>query len=512
MVSGGFVFALAAVVLVGFAAVGIRHTSGRIGSVEDFISARNSAGGTTLTATILASGMGAWILFSPAEAGAAFGGITAVVGYAIGSALPLLGYAVIGPRIRGLIPEGHSLTEYAYARYGAAMYAYVLVVSVMYMFVFLAAELTGIASALALVAGVPGWQTAGLVGLTVFAYTAYGGLQASMFTDLLQTALILPLLVVAVAATLLALGGPVGAFEPVAETRPELLRIGFLPGVRFGVYTAVALLGAEMLNQAWWQRVYAARNDATLRRSFVLAAVGVFGMVFVVGLFGPLAAGRGLVSGPSDASVSLFLVVNRTLSEPLVVVVALLALLLVVSSADTIFNAIASVVTADLPRLIDADDATLTTAARAFTGIVALAATYVGAQGYSVLTLFFLADLLAAATFVPLYHGLYSERASAGGALAGSSLALVVGLGLFPPARGVLAAVGLADALPAASYFRSFLSAAGISAVVSFGAARLRDREYDLGRLSREIRRLNTDEGEPGIADGGSEGERPQRR
>jgi len=41
----------------------------------------------------------------PAEAGAAFGGIAAVAGYAVGESLPMLVYMKLGPRIRALIPE-----------------------------------------------------------------------------------------------------------------------------------------------------------------------------------------------------------------------------------------------------------------------------------------------------------------------------------------------------------------------------------------------------------------------
>ncbi|WP_101296336.1 sodium:solute symporter family transporter [Halegenticoccus soli] len=498
MVSAAVALGLSAVLLVGFGAVGAWYARGRLGSVEDFITARNSVGGGALTATIVASSMGAWILFSPAEAGAAFGGITAVFGYAAGSALALAAYALVGPRIRRLLPEGHSLTEYAHARYGGAMYAYVLVVTVSYMFVFLAAEFTGVALALSLLAGVPPWQTAALVGGTVFAYTAYGGLRASVTTDVLQALFILPLFVVAVVATFVAVGGPVEAHAAVAASRPDLLALGSLSGLRFGVYVVVAIVGAEMLNQAWWQRVYAARDERTLRRSFGLSALAVLPVIVLVGLFGPLAAGLGLVSAPADASVALFLVAEEALPSWAVLAFVLLAVLLVASSADTLFNAIASVITADVPRLLDVDERRLTAVARLFTAVVALAATIVGAQGYSVLTLFLLADLLASATFVPLLLGLYAPKASSAGALGGSALGLAAGLAFFPPARGVLSI----PALPDPSFLASFLAAAGVSALVSLAAARANDEEYDLSRLARDVRRFD-DSADGALADGG---------
>jgi len=478
-----------------FAALGTWYARGRVGSTEDFISARSSTGGGRLTATLIASSMGAWILFSPVEAAAAFGGISALVGYGVGSATPLVAYAWVGPRIREYIPEGHSITEYAYARYGTAMYVYVLLVSVAYMFVFLAAEMTGITGALALVADVPLWQTAAVIGGFVLVYTAYGGLQASIFTDTLQTLVLLPLLAVGFGAAILSLGGAGAVHETVLASDPSLLNPGFVPGLRFGAYVVVAILGAEILNQAWWQRIYAGSSTREVRRSFLIAAVAVLPMVVTAGLFGLAATGLDelVTSGAGyNADVAFFLVVNASFSEPVTLAVVLVAVLLVMSTADTIFNAIASVATADLRRLLaDPDDSTLTLAARTLTVVVALAATVIGAQGYSVLQIFFTADLLATATFVPLLYGLYSSRPSGPGMLVASVAGLLVGASLFPPAAGLVADLGLASALPAPSFFGSFVTALVVSGGLAVVLARVSPAGFDLDRLDAEVGRLD---------------------
>jgi SSS family solute:Na+ symporter len=501
MVTTTTALALTVVTLIAFAGLGTWYSRGRVASIEDFITARGTAGNGMLTATLIASSMGAWILLSPAQAGAAFGGLTAVIGYAAGSALALVAYAVVGPRIRRLIPEGHSLTEYTLARYGKAMYVYVLVVSVLYMFIFLAAELTGIAEALSLVAGVPRWLTASLVGLFVLTYTAYGGLTASIFTDAVQTLLLLPLLVVGFAGAVFALGGTDEIYRSVMAANPQLLNPGFVPGLKFGVYVVLAVVGAEMLNQAWWQRVYAAQDERTLRRSFLLAAVAVFPMIVLSGLFGLAAVGLGLVDGPADASVAFFLVVNRAFPEWATLAVVLLALLLVTSSADTLFNAIASVVTADLPRIIeDPSERTLTAGARLLTVVVAVCAVFVAVRAQSVLALFLTADLLAAATFLPLLSGLYSERITGPGAFIASLLGLASASVAFPGFRGLLAAVGLGPVLPVPSYFVAFLTAVAVSGGLTALAATT-GGEFDLDSLSRAVGRL--DEPDP-ETDGGT--------
>jgi len=217
MVSSTVVLGLTVATLVAFAALGVGYSRGRVRSVEDLVSARNSTGRRRTTATLVASVMGVWILFSAPEAGAGFG-VAAVVGYAIGEVAPMLVYAKLGPRIREVVPDGHSLTEYARARYGTATYAFVVAVSALYMFVFLAAELTGIASALSLVADVPQYQTAVLVGGFVLLYTSYGGLRASLFTDAVQALFVVPLLFVAFAAAVLSLGGPGTVLSNVEAT------------------------------------------------------------------------------------------------------------------------------------------------------------------------------------------------------------------------------------------------------------------------------------------------------
>jgi len=85
MVSTSLGLGLTVATLAVFTVAGLWYSRGRVGSVEDLLTARNSTGTGMTTATLIASTMGAWILLAPAEAGAAFGGITAIVGYAVGA-------------------------------------------------------------------------------------------------------------------------------------------------------------------------------------------------------------------------------------------------------------------------------------------------------------------------------------------------------------------------------------------------------------------------------------------
>ena len=503
MVSSTVVLGLTVVTLLSFTGLGIWYSRGQDASTDDFLTARNSMNRRRTTATLVASVMGVWILLSAPEAGAGFG-IAAVVGYGLGEAIPMVVYSKVGPRVRELLPEGHSLTEYAHARYGPAMYGFVVLVSALYMFIFVAAELTGIAGALSLVAGVPQWQTAVLVGGFVLLYTGYGGLRATVVTDTVQAVLVAPLLAIVVGGVVLALGGPGAVVTGVEAANPTLLDPTNLAGLQFGFALSFAIFGAEMVNQTWWQRIYAGENSETVASSFRTASVLNGGIVVVAALLGIVAVGHSEVvtdisSAAYNADVAFFVLVESAFGESVLLAVVLLALVLVVSSVDSLFSALASLVTADLPRLLaDPDDRTLRLGARLLTLAVAVAAIYVSLRARSVLRLFFFADLLGAAVAVPLLYGLYSRQLTGRGALASSLAGLAVGLAYFPDLRGVWTAVPVVgDLLPAADplYLTSFGGAVVVSTVATVVSARRSSTTFEFDQLS-EV-------GTVTIADGG---------
>lgn len=472
------------------AAAGFRTLRGREGTTELLVSARGSAteGGTA--ASVIASSMGVWILLAPAEAGAAFGGLPAVLGYALGSAVPLLLFVPVAARLREAMPTGHSLTEYALARFGPRMHALVLVVSLFYMLVFLAAEMTGVALALSLVAGIPPAVSAVAVGGVALAYTAYGGLPASLVTDTVQAFVLLPLLVLGFAGAVLALGGTETLHAEIAATAPTSLTLTNPAGVEFGLYVGIAVVGANVLNQGLWQRVWAAESTGAARRGFGVAALAVVPMVFLSGLFGVIAAGLGVVG---DApGIALFSVVDAALPAWAAVVLAVIAALLVTSSADTMLNAVASLVTVDAARILsEPDDATLRRIARLLTLAVAAVAVVVGARGTDVLALFLLADLLGAAVFAPFLLGLFSPSLTERSALAASVAGLVVGLSFFPITNAALTALGVP--LPAPSFLFAFVGAAGASVGISLVGVAATEATFDFGQLSTGVTKLGGD-------------------
>ena len=401
-------------------------------SLEDYMVSRNQIGGGMATATVTASAMGAWILFSPPEAGSAFGGVTAILGYCLGSAAAVFLYVFVGPRLRQIMPWGHSLNEYvrhrfSRGRFGGSIYWLTVGVMLLYMFVYLAAELTAIAQAIQLVINIPLFVTSLAVITIVFIYTASGGLKATIFTDAIQFALIVPLLIICFGATVALMGGFGAAFEPVSKNSPELLSLGNIDGLRFGATLLIAITAAELFNQGNWQRVYACRDDATVRRAFLGSALVILPMIAIAGLLGLMAAGSKL-TGPTA-----FFELLQSLAIPgwLVWAVILLALALVMSSIDSLLNGISSVLTADLLNITHRPDQVLKIS-RWLTVAVGIPAVAIASQGYSVLYLFFIADLLCAALIFPIILSLYNRYQTASNAFWSALIGIAVGIAFFP--------------------------------------------------------------------------------
>ena len=126
--------------------------------------------------------MGAWILFGPAAA-STWGGIGSVIGYALGTAFPMIFLIYLGKKIRNEFPKGSSLIEFMRKKFGKSLFKLILLMTIFYMFIFLCAEVTAVAVLINYISGTELWITALIVLLATLTYTLYGGLRASIFTD-----------------------------------------------------------------------------------------------------------------------------------------------------------------------------------------------------------------------------------------------------------------------------------------------------------------------------------------
>lgn len=462
----------------GFALAGVLYARRSKESLEDYIVARNSQSATATILTLLASSLGAWILFAPPQA-ATWGGLGAVIGYALGSMSPRLAMIPLGKRMRELIPTGHTLSEFVIIRYGRIMYGLTLIIMLFYMLITLTAEITALSKLMTLLAPIPLWWTAAIVMGATLLYTSWGGLKASIFTDKVQMVIIVPLLLVLIFLGWRATGGVKPVVAGLNETAPQLLQLGDLTGLKAGLTFFVAILLTGLFHQGNWQRIYAAQSTRAMRNGFLLGGLLTAPVIFIMGLFG--LAFVGLDAG-DDSSIALFSIIMPNLPVWFAVALIPLGLALVMSSADTVISAVSSLIAVDLRRLIpDASTPTLMVLSRSLIFLLAIPVLIAASQGFSVLYLFLLADLFCSAAAFPVFFGLFSRHYTGRMAVVSTLAGLVAGISLFPR-----------PGAPLDYLLESFLLAALVPAAVSMIMMWITPSRtpYDLKKMASMIRKL----------------------
>ena len=401
-----------------FGYVGYTAAAERKMDSDTYLSARGSQSWQRIGLSLFASGIGIWILFGPSEVGY-YGGFWDVVGYALSSATPFMLLAYVGPLIREKLPYGVTLADYVSMRLGRPMQVYVGLISVLYMFTFLFAEFTAIGKAMDILAGMEPLVPMVAVAAVTAAYTAYGGLPASLQTDRWQAWVILWLVI---ALLLILFGADLGSLIDDAKAyNPEdewsIGSMSYMDSFSSGLALVVAITAAEMFSQGNWQRTWASESDEALRKGAFLAAGLALPLVFVMGVLGTVVAGQGAVEDPSAA----FFYLIEDAGALLIAAFVVLAVALVCSSADTLQNAVVASISRDLSngsmQLGQARIATI-----AMMPIAIYLATTIDAL--SVFEIFLFADLLAAATVAPVLLTLW-DRVSSKGALIGAVAGLL---------------------------------------------------------------------------------------
>ncbi len=288
------------------------------------------------------------------------------------------------------------------------------------------------------------------------------------------------------------LGGPVPAVVHAAQEAPTVLDWTSRFGVEYGVTLIIAIVAAELFNQANWQRVYALNSERVLRMSFAAAGLVVALIVLVAGSFGVLAVAAGAAGNPS---VALFTFLLEVTPQWLLIVGMVLAVALVMSSMDSLLNGLSSLFAVDLVRIFPAmAHGRQLTIARWFTVLLAALAALVAVNELSVLYLFLVADLVCVAAAFPTYLGLFARRCSGVGMLLASVAGIVAGAAFFPdPAftgASLLTALFPGFAFGAGSLMKSFLAALIAPVVVSLFVART-GPEFDFELFASHVRSLD---------------------
>ena len=394
--------------------------------INNYLVANRSVGTFSLTTSLVASALGAWILFGPASA-ATWGGIGAVIGYALGAAFPLFILIYLGEKIRKNFSKCKTLIEVIRIKFGLKLFKLILFLSIFYMTIFLIAEVTAVSILIKYISGTSLWITAFIIIFTSLIYTLYGGLRASIFTDNIQF-IILILLLIIVLNHLISSNSNQFNFEFIQLNKPELLSFNYLPNFTAGITFFIAVAATNLFHQGNWQRVYAAKDKKVLKKSLIFSFLIIIPIVFFMGFSGLIAVSENQNVMPDLAFFSLLLKDQVLI---LSIIIILLAISLTISSIDTLINAISSLVIVDGKKIIKFRGNYLNLS-KYFVIFLSIITFYVASKGFSILYLFLLADLFCCAAVLTIFISFYNNLIEEKNAYISIIFGLFIGLLLFP--------------------------------------------------------------------------------
>ena len=353
---------------------------------DEYFVLNKSEGVLGLSLSFYASGMGLWILTSPAEV-AWYGLGYDIYGYALSAATPFILIYIFGPKIADLLPKGATLAQFVETKYGNIAQKIVSIVAVIYMGAFLIAEFASISFVFESISSVRGILISLLIAITTLAYLFRHGFKASYFTDRLQSYGIILLLAIVLTIWLsqnslselvtFANAGGLNSFESFS--------------FKSALAVIIAVTAAEVFSMGYWQRTFSAENSKAIKQASIFSGIGAFLTILILGIGGAVGAGKGI------ESPALSFIEQLDLNNFTIILLVSLATLLVTSSIDTLENAIASTISLDILKKKSEE-------AKLITLLVVCIALVISIEVTSIFNVFLVADLFAACLVFPAFY------------------------------------------------------------------------------------------------------------
>ena len=410
-----------------FVIFGIDHSK-KFQGINNYLTANRNIGLFSLTTSLVASALGAWILFGPASA-STWGGIGAVIGYALGTGFPMIFLIYLGKKIRTDFPKGSSLIEYMRQKFGKSLFKLILLMTIFYMFIFLCAEVTAVAVLINYISGTDLWITALIVIISTLTYTLYGGLRASIFTDNIQMFVIGILLLITISYITL-FSGDSFSFSFIESKNPQLLSSSYIPSYTAGLTFFIAVAATNLFHQGNWQRVYAAKNYETLKKGLIISFLIIVPIVFLMGFIGMVSFSIDPANRPD---LGFFTLLLKDQTELLSLLIIVLGLALTISTVDTLVNAISSLFVVDGKATFNFDKKTdYLKLSKYFIIAISVVVFFVASKGFDILYLFLLADLFCCAFVLTVFYSFYNKKINEKTAYISIIVGLIAGFLMFP--------------------------------------------------------------------------------
>ncbi|KLJ09430.1 hypothetical protein EMPG_15152 [Blastomyces silverae] len=342
--------------------------------------------------------LGSGILFTYPEI-ATIAGVQGLIVYGLASSLPLLVFGYLGPIIRQKCPEGFVLTEWARQRYGLVAGAYLSLLTLITLFLYMVAELSALQQIINALTGLNGLPVVIVEVVVTTIYTSLGGFKVSFVTDNVQGAMVVGLIIIAV----ITVGTEVDIDRSLIESsgflEPSLL------GWQLIYILPVAILTNDFFLSNFWLRTFASKTDRDLRIGVSLASGAVFCILTLVGVSGLLAAWSGAWPGdpPQLGSIAFFLLLEK-LPGWVVGIVLVMTVSLSTAAFDSLQSAMVSTGSNDLFR-----NRLPLIYVRILVVLCIIPVVVVALKSPSVLQIFLISDLVSASSIPVLVFGLWDK-------------------------------------------------------------------------------------------------------
>ena len=409
-----------------FLFIGIFYSRKKI-SLNTYLVSNRNVGVFNLSATLIASSLGAWILFGPPTA-ATWGGFGSVIGYALGAAFPMIALIFFGKKLRVLLPKGRSLTELVLKRFGKNLFKLIFFLMIFYLFIFLCAEVTAISKLIYYISGLDVWISSFIILSFTLIYVLFGGLKATIRSDGIQIIAIILLFFYLIFSLFFQNNNNLNLniFE---ENFIKFDSKSLINSFQFGFVFFIAVAATNLFHQGNWQRVYAAKSEKILVKSLLISFFIIFIIVLGLGLTGSISKLNDLKFNEDLAFFSIIL--NK--SDIFVsLIVLIFSLCLTISTVDTLLNSISSLTIVHSKNFFNfkyLKDKKLSNVILILLSILCLV---IALYQLSVLYLFLLADLLCCASVYVIFKGFYQKKIYPNRSFILITIGLSLGLLFFP--------------------------------------------------------------------------------
>lgn len=271
-------------------------------------------------------------------------GLHGLLVYTICGAIPILGFAAVGPIIRRKCPDGFILTEWVRQRFGIVTALYLSFFTCLTMFLFMIGELSAIRAAIETLTGLNALAAVIVEVVVTSIYTSIGGFRVSFITDNFQGAFVLVLVVVCI----------IGMATNIDIDTSKIGPSGLLKGNKLGwqlVYILfVAIVTNDCFMAGFWLRTFASKSNKDLWIGCSIASFVTFTICSLVGVPGLLAVWTGDLTVGDDNGYNALFILLAKMPNWIIAFVLIFAISLSTCTFDSLQSAMVSTISNDLFR------------------------------------------------------------------------------------------------------------------------------------------------------------------